>query len=328
MRYIFVAYANIKAMLEISLGPKIDDDVNKSPVRRKIKLGFIIGALVILVLAALVFVSFWYESKRNYSPQSLPPLPEVSVTLLEGWTNVDFFKKFTEIGLGKIEDFSMAESKIDRLKHQFLASVPAQADLQGFLFPDTYRFFKSDTPEAVLTKLLQTFQKKFAQASSSCFLDQNFSGPSCVGSLFPKLKLSLYDLVTMASIIENETGQKGESANSARLQEERQIVAGIFYNRLIAGQALESDATINYITKAGLASPTLDQTKIDSPYNTYKYPGLPLGPIGNPSYSSIYAVLHPIKNNYYYFLHKQPSGEVVYSKTFSEHVQNKFKFLK
>ena len=112
------------------------------------------------------------------------------------------------------------------------------------------------------------------------------------------------------------------------LDEERRIVAGIFYNRLNAGMALQSDATINYFTGKNDPSPLLEDLEKNSPYNTYKNRGLPPTPIGNPSLSSITAVLNPTNTDYFYFLHKQPSGEPVYSRTFEEHVANKQKYLK
>jgi UPF0755 protein len=92
--------------------------------------------------------------------------------------------------------------------------------------------------------------------------------------------------------------------------------------------ALQSDATVNYATGKNLPSPTLADLEVNSPYNTYKHRGLPPGPISNPSLSSLMAAIYPAETDYLYFLHKQPSGEPVYSKTFEEHVANKLKYLK
>jgi UPF0755 protein len=174
-------------------------------------------------------------------------------------------------------------------------------------------------------------QKKFSLASQDVNQSEGRYFPKGYENLNlsqGKKGLSVYELVTLAAIVEKETGQSGESINSKRLAEERQYVSGIFYNRLLAGQPLESDATVNFVTGASRAQPTYKDLEANSAYNTYKFPGLPPGPIANVSYSSLFAVLHPIKNDYYYFLHKQPSGEVVYSKTFQEHLQNKAKYLK
>jgi UPF0755 protein len=92
--------------------------------------------------------------------------------------------------------------------------------------------------------------------------------------------------------------------------------------------ALQSDATVNYVTNKNNPTPTLEDLDTESLYNTYKYRGLPPGPIASPSLSSLLAALYPTDSEYFYFLHKQPSGEPVYSKTFEEHTQNKFKYLK
>ncbi|MCX6796968.1 MAG: endolytic transglycosylase MltG [Candidatus Doudnabacteria bacterium] len=141
--------------------------------------------------------------------------------------------------------------------------------------------------------------------------------------------LTLFDIITLASIIEKETGRNAITPQQKQmLDEERKIIAGIFYNRLNIGMALESDATINYITGRNNPSPTQEDLSVNSPYNTYKNKGLPPGPISNPSLSSIMAAIYPAQTDYFYFLHKQPSGEAVFSKTFEEHVKNKFKYLK
>ena len=90
--------------------------------------------------------------------------------------------------------------------------------------------------------------------------------------------------------------------------------------------ALQSDATINFITGKGMVQPTYKDLEIDSLYNTYKYPGLPPGPISNPGLDSIKAVIYPESNNYYFFLTSK-DGKVIYSTTYEEHLQNKYKYL-
>ena len=105
-------------------------------------------------------------------------------------------------------------------------------------------------------------------------------------------------------------------------------VSSVFRNRLEVGKALESDATINYITNTGRAQSTYEDLKVDSPYNTYKYSGLPPGPISNPGIEAIKAVIYPEKTDYFYFLTKKENGEAVFSKTYQEHLKNKYKYLK
>ena len=104
------------------------------------------------------------------------------------------------------------------------------------------------------------------------------------------------------------------------------MIADVFLKRLKNNIGLQSDATINFVTGKGLTQPSRDDLKIDSPYNTYKYRGLPPGPIANPSISSIEAVIYPTPNDYYYFLTTK-EGEVIYSQTYQEHLANKAKYL-
>ena len=91
--------------------------------------------------------------------------------------------------------------------------------------------------------------------------------------------------------------------------------------------ALQADSTVNYITGEKTPSITLDDSSIESPYNTYRNLGLPPGPISNPGMNAILATLHPVDSEYLYFL-TTPEGEVIYSKTFDEHIVNKYKYLK
>jgi hypothetical protein len=138
-----------------------------------------------------------------------------------------------------------------------------------------------------------------------------------------------HQVLTLASIVERETGRGVRTdAGRAELQAEREVVAAIFLRRLKIGMALESDATVNYVTGKSDPAVSLKDTEVNSPYNTYKNAGLPPGPICNPSLSSVQAVMDASDTPYLYFLHAQPSGEVVYSKTFEEHVRNKQKYLR
>lgn len=297
-----------------------------------------------LVILAVIFIAllasvFWFYDKwsarqarlESYKQAEEQKFEEVSVTLIEGWTNDEFYAALEKKGLATKQYYIDSEAELDRSKYDLLESVPEKATLIGFLFPDTYRFPKVGGESQVLPTLVSTFVKKFDTASQGVskegqkFVLKGFENLSLSGET---RGLTPFELITLASIVEKETGQAGEPANSDRLQEERQVVAGIFLNRLAIGQALESDATVNFVTGAGRAQATYQDLATQSPYNTYQNAGLPPGPIANISFSSLYAVLHPKKTDYYYFLHKQPSGEVVYSKTFNEHIQNKNRYLK
>ena len=145
-------------------------------------------------------------------------------------------------------------------------------------------------------------------------------------------KRSLYDVLILASIVEREVGRnykKGTKLSEQDLQklaEERRIVAGIFYNRLSLNMGLESDATLQYVTGSESSRATIVETKIDSPYNTYKYRGLPPTPIGNPSLDAIKAAINPTETDYLYFL-TEPDGTAHFAKTLDEHKKNRVLYL-
>lgn len=256
---------------------------------------------------------------------------EVKVTLIEGWGNAEIFAALEKAGFGSVADFEKAEKELDRSKYGFLDTIPPKVDLEGYFFPDTYRIAKNATPSDVLDMLLENFKTRFAKVQAGANYTDGYYIIPGFETLHLKNRvapgLTLHEVVTLAAIVEKETGKRGEAATSDRLLEERKTVAGIFLNRLTIGQALQSDATVNYITKSGRSSSTLADTEIDSPYNTYKYAGLPPGPIGSPSSASLSAVLSPIKTDYFYFLHSA-TGEIYYAKTFEQHVNNRNKYLK
>lgn len=292
--------------------------------------------ILLFVLAGLVWIGISVRHTMNEKEARLKAtaekkLEEVKVTLIEGWTNTEIFTALEKAGLGSTADFEKAAKDIDRSEYAFLDTVPSKVGLEGYFFPDTYRIAKNATPAEVLDTLLSTFKTRFTKAQTAANYTDGYYIIPGFETLHLKNRvapgLTLHEVVTLASIVEKETGRRGEDASSDRLLEERKTVAGIFLNRLTIGQALQSDATINYITKSGRSSSTLADTEIDSPYNTYKYTGLPPGPIGSPSLSSLSAVLAPIKTNYFYFLHST-SGEIYYARTFEEHVANKNKYLR
>jgi UPF0755 protein len=249
---------------------------------------------------------------------------EMTITIPEGWDLYDiagFLEKnnfvsredfFRAVGV-PAEDYrtlrprSEQEKFADSPNINWLADFPAlelkpaYIGLEGFLFPDTYRLMKNFTAEDLARKILANFSTKIASLDA----DIKASGHS------------LFDIITLASIVEREV----------RTSKNRAMVADIFRRRLKIGMPLQSDATVNYITRKSALQPTIDDTKIDSPYNTYKYAGLPLGPICNPGSGSINAVLHPEPNPYWYFL-TTLDGNIYYAKTYEEHLRNKAKYLK
>lgn len=288
-------------------------------------------AAVFLIVLVLGGAGIWkvyrvYQARqaaRKAAQQQ--KVEEVTVTTIEGWTSADIGKELEKSGLVSAADFAKAEENFDYQSYP-LISKPSKTDLEGYLFPDTYRFAKDSSVDTIIDKMLNDFTDRMASIGVTAAKD-NFVIPGYENINVPggdgQPGMSLYDILTLASIIEKESGGKGSVEGNLSLQEERGLVAGVFYNRLAKGQALESDATINYITGKSTPSASGADLNINSPYNTYKYAGLPPGPICNPSLGSIKAALQPTKSDYYYFLHQQPSGKVDFSKTFQEHTSKK-----
>ncbi len=175
----------------------------------------------------------------------------------------------------------------------------AQKD-EGYLFPDTYFFFTTATPEEVAAKMRNNFDQKTKDLADKI----NASGHS------------LADIIIMASIIERETITPAD----------RRIVSGILWKRIKLGMPLQVDAAFNYVNGKSTYDLTLGDLQIDSRYNTYKYKGLPPGPIANPGLDTILAALEPTETPYLYYL-SEKDGTMHYAKTFEEHKKNKVKYL-
>ncbi|PKL72565.1 endolytic transglycosylase MltG [Candidatus Kuenenbacteria bacterium HGW-Kuenenbacteria-1] len=184
------------------------------------------------------------------------------------------------------------------LKNYPFAVIP----LEGYLFPDTYQIYKDASEYDIIKKMLDNFDKKLSSQMREDIKKQN---------------KTIFEIITLASIIEKEVPNNND----------RKIVAGIFYKRLKEGMRLESCATINYILGNDKKQLSFEDTRVESPYNTYLNKGLPSGPISNPGLSAINAAIYPQETDYLFFLSK-PTGETVFSKTLKEHNQNKRKWLK
>ncbi|HMQ01863.1 MAG TPA: endolytic transglycosylase MltG [Candidatus Doudnabacteria bacterium] len=280
----------------------------------------------IFLIILLVVGGAAYKKMQDYKAQQRARIAamqqkaeEVQVTIIEGWTLEQMATRFEEAELFSAKEFLDSAKDFDTSNFP-LIQKPARTTLEGYLFPDTYRFAKGAKPADVIIKMLENFSRRVGTlgvtSAGNDFAIPGFEGLRPTGG-DNIAGLSLYDIITLASIVEREGGGSGPMS----LTEERALIAGVFYNRLMIGQGLESDATVNYITGKKTPGVSISDTQINSPYNTYRYAGLPPGPIGAPSLGSIQATLKPIKSDFYYFLHRQPSGEVVFSKTFAEHVQ-------
>jgi len=238
---------------------------------------------------------------------SQPKPDEVEVRIPEDATAKEIALILEQKGVMTATEFASIASTTDSRDiapdniYWFLSDKPSTATLEGFLFPDTYRFFEKATPAHVLKKFLDNFKLKVPRE----ILDKIIADGH-----------TLYEGITLASIVDKEV----------KTDSDRRLAAGIFWKRLKMGMALQSDATVNYVTGKQALQPTNEDISSDSLYNTYKYKGLPPGPIGNPSLSAIRAVAYPEMSNYLFFLTK-PDGTTVFSQTYEEHLADKRKYL-
>ncbi|MFH1956166.1 MAG: endolytic transglycosylase MltG [Patescibacteria group bacterium] len=184
-------------------------------------------------------------------------------------------------------------------KDKFLIMVAGQS-LEGYLFPDTYFVLPNINTEGVIKMLKKNFEKKISPLMAD----------------IEKSDYSLQEIIILASLIEREVHD----------YKDRRIVAGILWNRLEIEMPLQIDAVFVYLLDKKSSELTLDDLKIDSPYNTYLHKGLPPGAICSPSFDAIEAVLNPIKTNYLYYL-SDKNGYTYFAETFKEHKKNKVKYL-
>ncbi len=222
------------------------------------------------------------------------------VVILEGWSVNDIGKYLESKNICSQDYFIALAEKDYSDQFDFLADKPKNASLEGYLFPDTYEVAKGESCEDILTAMLSNFDQKLTPSIRTEIQNQ---------------KKSIFDMVTMASLLEKEV----------RSLDDKKIVSGILWKRIGIGMPLQLDSTINYITDKGDASVKIKDTQIDSPYNTYKYKGLPRGPISNPGMDSIIAAVYPKKTNYWYYL---TDGKTIFSETLQQQNAAEVKYLK
>ena len=233
----------------------------------------------------------------------------VKVMVTEGYTLQQIGALLEKDGVCSQQDFLTAAGS-SAVSFDFSSQIPENSErfyrLEGYLFPDTYEFYKQDSATAVVQKMLDNFDSRFdatlrkQAASSGMTVDQ---------------------IITLASIIQKEAGTTSEMAN----------VSSVFHNRLQNGVAgakfLQSDATIFYVTRDITPVLTTQDTQLASAYNTYKHEGLPPGAICNPGLDAIRAAISPAKTNYYFFV-SDKKGKYYYAATYKQHLLNVAKALK
>ncbi|MEM7032694.1 MAG: endolytic transglycosylase MltG [Chloroflexota bacterium] len=236
---------------------------------------------------------------------------EIIVTIPEGWRAEQIADLLTANNIMDGQAFLTAIQPDTVIRHPVLAERPATQTLEGYLYPDTYRLPIDVTPTELITRMLDNLASKLPPDAQQMAVQQN---------------LTLYEILIIAAIVERE----------AVVAEERPIIASVYLNRLGPDSPrnyLEADPTVQYAmgyqadkdqwwkTPVTLA----EYQDVDSPYNTYLYPGLPPGPIANPGIASIEAVLNPAETNFFFFVCREQGckgGEHVFATTYEEHLDN------
>ena len=175
-----------------------------------------------------------------------------------------------------------------------------QNSFEGYLFATDYKIYERSSPAEAITLFYNAFKRFYS--------DSLIARTKAIG-------FTVNEIVTLASIIKGETNK----------EDEMKTISGVYHNRLRIGMRLQADPTIQYIIPGGWKRLTFEDLKLDSPYNTYKYSGLPPGPINSPGKAAILAALYPEKNNYLYFVADGTGGHF-FSKTLAEHNRNVNKY--
>jgi UPF0755 protein len=253
----------------------------------------------------------------DYLSKGIGIQKEREIRIIEGWTLQEIANYLEKEGLASKDEFfklvglpaldyretkEKAWPKDFSSEFEFLKDKPSYLSYEGYLFPDTYRIYKNAPLEEIIRKMFKNFDRK----------------------LTPEMRLdikrrgrTIFDIVRMASIIEAEVPHS----------QDRPIVSDILWKRLERGMLLQVDSTLNYFTGNKSSALSEEELKIDSLYNTYKYPGLPPTPISNPGLEALKAAIYPQKSPYWYFL-STPEGKTIFSKTLEEHKAAKAKYLK
>jgi len=230
----------------------------------------------------------------------------LKLTVPEGFTIPQIAERMaTTPGWSADKFLEIAESSTTKYIADAYRKIPDNKDirhhLEGYLFPETYEFKKGTTEQDVIERMLQQLDKKLN------------SLPNGWEKQLTKLNISFHDMMTIASLIEREVA----------VEKERALVSGVIYNRLAEKMPLQIDATVQYLFDKPKERLLEKDLQIDSPYNTYKVPGLPPGPIGAPSINSIKAALYPEDTKFkFYVTKKDGSKEHLFAETFAGHQKN------
>jgi UPF0755 protein len=224
-----------------------------------------------------------------------------AVTFREGLTIREMAAVFESAGYGSASEFMAASRKAELVRDM----DPEAKDLEGYLFPDTYTLPRRTTAEQLVDRMVSRFEKVMTPELRNKAVERGFT---------------VRQVVTLASLVEKETAKP----------EERPVVAGVYTNRMRIGMGLQCDPTVIYaLMLAGRYDGNIRKgdLQIDSPYNTYRYAGLPPGPIAAPGEASLHAAVEPADVPYLYFVSRN-DGSHVFSTTLDEHNRNVYNFQK
>jgi len=215
----------------------------------------------------------------------------IKITILEGWRMQDIALHFERKMSIDVENFMSLCYDQDYIASLSLENI---TNLEGYLFPDTYIFLKSYTESDIINIMVKQFLFNYNEHIASQSI------------------LSLEDIIILASIIQGE----------AMYSDEMKVISSVYHNRLKKDMLLQADPTIQYILPKKKKKILVKDTKINNPYNTYMYKGLPPGPINNPGLNAIIAAAYPVETNYLYFV-ADNKGRHIFNKTFKGHLKSK-----
>ena len=290
--------------------------------------GFIVSDLLFRAYAVVGGVSRQLKAgKYLLSPgMTIPEIVEAmvagnvirnTVTIIEGWNIRDIGRYLEGQGIMKAEELFLVVGFPQRDYREiadlqqphdfsgiftFLQDKPAYLGLEGYLFPDTYEMSSEDKVEDIVKKMLVQFDEKLSKDLRKDIAAQG---------------KTIFEIVIMASLLEKEV----------RTFRDKKIVSGVLWKRLKINMPLQVDATIIYIASKKTTNITRADKNIDSSYNTYKYRGLPIGPITNPGRESMVAAIYPEANSYWYYL-STPAGKTIFSPTLQAHNIAKATYLR
>jgi len=273
-----------------------------------------------VIRSALAFAFVLYETEREnalqsgsytVSPALTPrniaklfekaPGEQIVLRIIDGWRLTEVATAVNKAFPSITKEAFTAAAVVGDRNNTVLAGMEPDAPLEGYLFPDTYFMRPDMTAPQIVGVLLDTFERKVGATLRAASAER---------------KVAIYDIVKLASIVEREARDRAESAT----------IAGVYNNRLEIGMKLDADPTIQYAL-GEWRELSLDDLKLDSPYNTYLYAQLPPTPIANPGAAALEGAARPAEHGYYYFVAKSDgTGGHAFSVTLEEHEANRVKY--